>query len=479
MRIEQVVQLDRALQNINGFVFSASARHDRVICVNYIPLYIWQDNIEYYCVVQQPEENTDSCKLVFKRAYGSSKCLEGIMRKHNTGYDRIAKLLDKLSTTNKSGTPQDLLNAVQLLRQPLQNFITVMSEGQVIAEELSETVLSFADNIEYLADNHNASAISASIDALATTLEAATRPDNTHDLLQYIRDVYNLDDAELAGIHVTHIKEVLAQNILVQSSLPSAENDHAAYVRHMLAANAELLHLFADSFFTKNITSMRFHSDRAAMFEALPEFVPIAMKFSGVDNPLLELNSEIGSCIFDEMREDFAICKNAEVCTMHFNALGQVDESLDVLYDAEDPGTYIYSRVYYCLCSDLAEFYTLPVNLRLAPISAGADSQNRWLYTADLSTTVMFTMHMQYAERAAFAKGGKFTRCSLGISTSSIREFDTYARLADNYRSSCIRRSILKQPDRGDTLTEANINIATLINNMDLAAGELFGGSVD
>ncbi len=65
----------------------------RVVCIDYIPLAVYKNNMEHVCVLESHDGS--DCEIVFKAHYSSDKAITGLLRDGNWGISKVLEMLDK------------------------------------------------------------------------------------------------------------------------------------------------------------------------------------------------------------------------------------------------------------------------------------------------------------------------------------------------------------------------------------------------
>lgn len=338
----------------------------QVICVDYIPVTIWKDNVEYYCVI----ESADGCsyRIVFKDHLSSEHRITGIFRDKNLGISKLIANLDAARNELANAFSEDDLTLIfdkiniELLSS-ISNSLENIESLEPIKVILNQNVDALISAIE-----HEPSKVSPILTTLLSALEDTLKvPDTVLDLWSYLNK-YSVDS-------VTNIAEVCAKNIIT-TRLPK-DND-----MYMLLANFELLHLF----FGKFCRARRFSSATQRTFQALPEFVPVLMKFGGVPHPLLDVQNE--SCLFETIKPLFRFLQNTELCTNICTFTGAPFDSSYTLFDYSKSETYENSRIIFGLAADFNQIYD-GASIAILPQPDAWIKTDNVIYSSDLAVGVI------------------------------------------------------------------------------------------
>lgn len=338
----------------------------QVICVDYIPLTVWVNNVEYYCTIESSNGSTFS--INFKDHLSSDHCVTGIFRERNLKIRDIIYNLNTVQNDIANAFSGDDITAMYdkvntSLLQELTNSLENIDALKVVREILNQ-------NIDALTsiNSMEPSKVNAILSTIITALEDSLKvPDTIEGLWQFL--------SKYEVVSLSNISEVGAKNIITSHIVKSDA--------YMLLANFELLHLF----FGRFCRARRFSSATQRTFQALPEFVPILMKFGGVPNPLLDVSNE--SCLFETIKPLFRFLRNTEMCTNICTFTGAPFDSVYTVFDYAKPETYEVSRIVYGLASDFNQIFN-GSSIAILPQPDALIKTDNILYATDLAVS-MFT----------------------------------------------------------------------------------------
>lgn len=342
----------------------------RVVCIDYIPLAVYKNNMEHVCVLESHDGS--DCEIVFKAHYSSDKAITGLLRDGNWGISKVLEKLDKdyakLSSIPTDEEVKEIIDHFpsEKLHDLLIKFNDI-KEASAYCSKLAtaiDSALSFATRA--IETGVRTSYMNIIEDIQTSLAELKVIPDHIADLLEFI----GADNIQ----QVQNISEVYAKNILTRSDYSDNE--------YMIVANFELMHLF----FGKFSPSKRFHTVAQRIYQALPEFIPIMMKFGGVPNPLLDVENE--TCLFEKLKSNFRFLRNTELVTNRCAFNGSLVDSTPEDFDYQDSGTYPMSRIVYGLVSDVDQIYT-DSNIAIIPQVDGLIRGESIVYSPDLAVGII------------------------------------------------------------------------------------------
>lgn len=354
-----------------------------VICIDYMPLSVWINNMEYFCVLvgHKNEHGSNTYEVLFANKYRYSKPQCGVIRKRLYYYNRLStavELLESVIQSNSLNNQQALRECVKSLAGLKLSKLNFQFKGTIINDNSDGEIRLFSDSDEKYID-----AIQASIEAitsliartshaeyiicsndiepvyfaLSTAVEKFFSHDSIDDLLQYIKILHYAqcsNDCDITIQDITNISEVNSLNIVTNfyQAIKLTEKQASDYTsltpyqQYMFVANYELLHLFSCGF--ASYSNPRNETLRS--YAILKEFVPIAMQFKNIYNPLFDMRFNNRELLL-EFSDDMLLLKNAEVCRNVCNFLGN---SVGHLSDE----SLIQSKTFFGLCGDVHAIFS-------------------------------------------------------------------------------------------------------------------------
>lgn len=405
----------RSSVNITVSSTDTTVNKKYVICVDYMPLTLWINNVEYFCVLNGYLEK-GSCpiyRVIFVNKYRSEAFQQGILRKHMYNYSGLQKAIEILTAmlSPENVSNQDIferglnhlatLKLTQINGDELGRLIssaddqtneirTFSCEDNSYVDAINEAVVTLnsviqkAKNKDYVIDR---TIISGCLSNLERAVPALFSRDTIGDLLAYIQHFYYGFD--VVSQDVSNIFEVSSLNIITNfytalKNLRDTDGNFSFYHQYMYAANYELLHLYSCGFSGNNII----RDETLRSFSYLTEFVPIAMQFRGVYNPLFDTSFKLMHILSNNIR----MFKNSEKCRNICNFSGNT-----VRYLAEDLSgrglpceDEAQSTIVMGLCCDISEIFS-KIGIAISPNI----EPHRLVYSSDMCAALLYVFLAQ------------------------------------------------------------------------------------
>lgn len=484
-RIALGVQISEQLADTTGFPLRAGIA--KVLCINYRPLAVWENGREMYCLIVPPKEDGGYCCFEF-RDVSSNDPNQGIIRKMNTSYELVNQSFTKLHQDVEVNNLADMKKDALLLLVHLNTFTKVLQGRELISDSLSASIESIkhvcgqikstiADDCE---NPEAVTTIKKLLEVLAHLIDKSLERDDIFDLFMYLERAYQISLAD-TQLFVQNILEVSGKSLQFDIEYNSEQKK----AQDLMRANFDLLHLYTGRFYTKRRSR---YANRRTLLETLTEFVPIAMKFHGVPNPLLDMQD--GKCIFDSIKAEYQLFANAEMCDVHTNFMGNEINPYEAEFDPENPDTYEYSRMYFGLCGDINDMCSgnSEPRIHIVPLMKAGQQLRQWQYTCDIAAAIMINIFTVYSANAGLRK--EYKRCSffskpsdVMIGIKNVQSLETFAISSDSqdgtysladYDLVLAARSFAQQPNKGKAIRELNVLPSDLVRNIREYAVRLF-----
>lgn len=374
-------QYNKLLSSIEQY-FPKNNKTHKFLCVDCIPLSVFKGPL-CYGVLEYDKGKEFS--LEFKQSFSSNAKSTNVLRAYNinstgllAGLQKIIQILDARDKT------EDTIKNIREALEPkyLEIACEYISDTEVatLASQMSDLINEFTDTVAYLEERDWADA-NTKLKKICEGLKAyisefISQPDTVLDFIGYAA----MSTGNLAGDYrVYYIPEIGAINIETPYLQQLKETNPAQYDIHMFLANYEMLRLFTYKFHAGN-----YKYPPQNTLSILTEYVPIAMKFKNIYNPLFD--SPKG--VWNTLCRNYRWMQTVECTDNKCAFTGFVIDSSSSSYDASDHETYHLSRIYYALCSSIDEAF----NREQTPIIPTREAFDGILYTTDLAAAIIFKM---------------------------------------------------------------------------------------
>lgn len=390
------------------FSSSSSTTKNHLVCVNYVPVTTFSGNSKVYSMLSK--QGNSSLILSLKKSYSSRPEDPGFFRSKILGLDALQSTIIDIRSQMSAGHLGDrgitLTDMLETVSQALEDLLEITDSPAALSTEFSD----LKAGIETVFSEMSKSSISDTTallqrylnDLLSWITKIRGIPEGITDLFAFVEKSFSSPPSV-----ISFIEELSAINILTEdfrnlqddmTSVGAAARltkERIAYDQHMLHANYELL-----SVFVSKLSRDRYDVPMQETYRRLKEYVPIAMKFWHIYNPLLDSHPVFHRRIWDTLAEKFNIIKTAEVVTNLCGANGHKMDVEDVTYSSSDVTTEYIGHIYYGMCSDFNSIFkderTVPeVNQLL--VYRVSPKQERWMpntivYTPFLAEAVVLKM---------------------------------------------------------------------------------------
>lgn len=332
------------------------AEISHVICINYMPLTTYYQNSRVVALLHKPKG--ENISVIFKTSFDSKTgCKKGYIRAVTLGLYELQSAIAPLLNMNENIQPEKLRSEIPINSiRKVAEAITDLYGDSILTQEylnLVEFIESDYAELERTGSiNFDIGALQACFTRINAWIgKALAEDEGIVDLLAFVEKI-----TESQPWEIRYIPEISAINIITKDyndlehklmedmQLSEAQ---IQFDRYMLHANYELLSIYT----LKRAKGYR--NDEQSMFVHLPEFVPIAMKFWYVYNPLLDYHPVTHKRMWDTLSRRYKYIGNAEVVA---NVLDFRSNTLSEHYyedfDPDNPEQGHVGRIYYGLCCD-------------------------------------------------------------------------------------------------------------------------------
>lgn len=388
-------QYTEAIKN-NFMHFFTSGKDNawRVICIDYKPLTVYHNTLCYGIM----EYINNRLEIRFKPTAKTQNCITGVLRKNLLNYNSFKTSLNSLHHyASKPISDINIDAAIAAIPLEVLNLIEKF--------ESNKNISSIVQNIYNLADLYKSTDLKVDLEAIVKALvelenRIYNQPDTFDILMRYIEMVGGNSEGEYSYINIL---EACAVNIVTPAYKAIVNSE--AYDAYMFDANYELLALYTSRLSRKHCSYVPQDT-----YASLTEFVPIAMKFANIYNPIFDSDKHI----WERISKNYRFLKYTEVCDSKCSMMGIRVEHSDAIYDPNDPNTSQLGRIYYGLCCDVNEAFN---NNNSTPIVPERNAQSGILYSTYLAAAIMYRV---------FVNEGYFAQ------TSIMGSFKTTSDASDN-----------------------------------------------
>lgn len=364
-----------------SFFSKSKLSSSKYICVDYVPISTFCGPL-CYCVMEYEKE---SFKVHFKPTFSSSTKSDKVLRGFNIGaYSLLSDLNKVLHQLESTDYTDEWYKAVW---EPLdvRKFEFVRDyfkdvEQESYASAMEPQIASLSQTLTHMSTDATRAAAVPSLKAFCNSMikiitEYISCPDTWDDVFGYAA----LSTGNLEGEYkLMYIPEISAINI-VTPHLTKLQDNPTEYDKYMFMANYEMLRLF-----TNKARPGIYKYPPQNTVASLSEFVPVAMKFKHIYNPLFDTKGNI----WETLCKNYRWLQTSEVCDNKCSAAGfRIDQSSEV-YVPSDPDTYHLGRIYYGLCCNIDQAF----NREQTPIVPYQDHSNGIQYCTDLAAAIVFRM---------------------------------------------------------------------------------------
>lgn len=363
------------IDNIKSF-FKTSAH--MFICIDYIPLSLFEGTLCYGVLDK-------SFSITFRPSFASYSRCSNALRKSNIGVIQLLAGIKKAATYLSGNNPSsDAIKAIRTLldTRRFEEICNYMYDTNQHGynKQLTAVNSELVSSLAYLEERDWASsseAIQKLCDKIVKILSDYTNePDTLDDLLGYAA----LSTGNLEGDYaIRYIPELSALNIITPYLTDIKQHNHVEYDKHMFFANCEMLKLFTHRL---PVGGCRFPQQNT--FSLLTEYVPVAMKFKDIYNPLFDTAENL----WEQLCKSFKWMQTIECCDNRCSLSGARIDNSTTLYSPSNPDTYNQSRIYYGLCCDMDQAF----NRDRTPIVPAKDLAGGVVYSPDLAAALLYRM---------------------------------------------------------------------------------------
>lgn len=368
-------------QDLISFFSKSRLTSSKYICVDYVPVSTFCGPL-CYCVLEYEKDNFS---VGFKQTFSSNFKTHNVLRGFNIGAHSLLSDLHKVVHLLDSTEYTDEWH--KSVWEPLDprkfEFIRDYFKDTDHSDFASTMDQQIAKLSQALTSMNTAAARPTTVPALREfcddMINLITDFTNSSDTWQDVFGYAALSTGNLEGEYkLMYIPEISAINI-VTPHLKRLQENPAEYDKYMFMANYEMLRLFTN----KSRPGIYKYPPQNTV-ASLSEFVPIAMKFKHIYNPLFDNKDNI----WETLCRNYRWLQTSEVCDNKCSAAGfRIDQSSEA-YIPSDPDTYHLGRIYYGLCCNIDQAF----NREQTPIVPYKDSSNGIQYCTDLSAAIIFRM---------------------------------------------------------------------------------------
>lgn len=397
------------------FSESSTTEKGHLVCVNYIPITSYSSNNTLYATIHKKSKSP--IVLSMRHTPSGGIVLKDRFRSAILGVDSIIAKLSKLKGVDTRTSVDDLkrwlpLSETNIMSDTLSEvyrFRNEIYEGvHIYFNGVPELLRSIADSLEdsVAVSEELVSKVLSFVRQMEDSIRCALElPEDLLDLFAYIEYAY-----KSAPVKVSFVEELSAINILTGEFVKlekaaasvgvqqQATPQRIAYDKHMLHANYAML-----SAFVSNISSSRYSNATQQTFRVLSEYVPIAMKFSHIYNPLLDISPVTGISLWKYLSDNHSIIASALPVTNFCNYKGQKMDVADTEFNPDDSSTYHVSHIYYGMCCDFNSIFRSLSEESSVFLQAVIPKRAAWLpnaivYTPHLAEAIIVKMLVDAAE---------------------------------------------------------------------------------